>query len=45
MIEMYVMYQLARQPLQALTRQLVCRGLTLATGKQCPNREIKSDAD
>jgi hypothetical protein len=44
MLEMYVMYQLARQPLQAFTRHLVCRGYTLATGRQCPN-QIKTDAD
>ena len=44
MLEMYVMYQLARQPLQVLTRQLVCRSLMLATGRQCPN-QVKPDAD
>lgn len=31
MIEMYVLYQLARSPLEALARRLMCQGLTIAT--------------
>ncbi len=40
MIEMYAFYQLARSPLEALARRLVCKGLNIAThGRhQCPGR-------
>jgi hypothetical protein len=31
MLEMYLYYQLARHPLQALTKRLVCQGLAIAT--------------
>lgn len=44
MLEMYFFYQLARAPLQAITRRLVCKGLIVATnGKhRCPESRIKS---
>lgn len=46
MIEMLYLYQLARQPLQVLTRRLVCQGITLATGRTCRDRsDFKDDAD
>jgi hypothetical protein len=46
MIEMLYLYQLARHPLQAFTRRLVCQGITLATGRTCRERDsFKDDVD
>lgn len=50
MLEMYFMLQIARSPLQAMARRLMCTGLSLAThGKRqcrsCPSaREIEPEA-
>jgi hypothetical protein len=39
MIEILFIYQLARNPLQAMARRWWCRGLFRATaGRQCPER-------
>lgn len=40
MIEMLYLYQLARSPLRAMTRRLLCRGLNrVVPGKyHCPDR-------
>jgi hypothetical protein len=37
MLEMYVLMQLAREPLQAIARRLMCQGLDIATQgrRQC----------
>lgn len=48
MLEMYFVLQLARSPLQALARRLMCQGLNLAThGRhQCPGQSsVNPDAD
>jgi len=40
MIEMFYLYQLARNPLRAMARRLVCRGLNrVSPGKyHCPDK-------
>ena len=47
MLEMYFMLQIARSPLEAMARRLMCTGLSLATqGKrQCHSCKATKDAE
>jgi hypothetical protein len=47
MLEFYFYYQLARQPLQAVARRLVCHGLVIATNgrHQCPEQAALKSAE
>jgi hypothetical protein len=46
MLDIYMFYQLARDPLQLMARKLVCQGLTIATNgrHQCPHATSDSQA-
>jgi hypothetical protein len=47
MLDFYMFYQLARDPLQLMARKLVCQGLTIATNgrHQCPHASRNSNAE
>jgi hypothetical protein len=46
MLDIFMFYQLARDPLQLMARKLACQGLTVATNgrHQCPHATSDREA-
>ncbi|ABD86354.1 hypothetical protein [Rhodopseudomonas palustris] len=47
MLDIYVLYQLARDPLRVIAKSWMCRGLTIATNgrHQCRDVAVKTCSD